>query len=317
MIKYFGTSGGLAAKYRPQKLEDVVGQRPTVEALQPLLQRDKSKLPHCFFLSGPKGCGKTTLALIIANELDVEDINFSYLDSATYTGVDSIRDLRQKAQFSGMGGGVKFYLLDEVHRLSKNAQDALLILLENPPEHAYFALCTTEPLNVIETVRSRCVPYTLTTLGSPDMLQLINRVEEGEGISLPKKVKQEVVRAAGGSCRNCLMILDNIKDIEDEEKALKAINRTDTEEAQLNQIIQTIIKTKADNRWAKIRPKLKGLEGEPETIRRQVLSYLSKVLLDTDQNHQVADTMDIFKESLFYTGKPGLVHQFYLACQIE
>jgi len=161
------------------------------------------------------------------------------------------------------------------------------------------------------------VQYTLTTLGSPDMLKLINRIEEGEGVEFPRKVKQEVVKAAGGSCRNCLMILDNIKDIEDEEKALKSINRTDTEEAQLNQIIQTIIKSTADNRWAMIRQKVKTMEGDPETIRRQVLSYLSKVLLDRDVNHQVADTMDVFKESLFYTGKPGLVHQFYLACQIE
>jgi len=118
MLKYFGTSGGLTAKYRPQTLDDIVGQKPTVEALRPLLDRDRSKLPHCFFFTGPKGCGKTTMALIIANELDVEDINFAYLDSAAYTGVDGIRSLRQKAQFSGMGGGVKFYLLDEVHRLS-------------------------------------------------------------------------------------------------------------------------------------------------------------------------------------------------------
>jgi len=313
----YGETGGLASRYRPKKIEDLFGQESVKTKLNSILSKDPDKMPRCFFLSGPKGCGKTTTALIIANIIRVNsDFDLHYLDSAAYGGVDSIRQLRAKVPYSPIGGKYKLYIFDECHRMSPNAQDALLTLLENPPKHSFFALCTTEPEKMIETVRSRCVSLQFSNLSSMDVNKIIKHIQQSEGVEeVSPKVRQAVVKASEGSARNVLMILESILG-KSEEEALSHIPSIAMEDSDLREILRLLIKSDAKNRWAMIREDVSALDGEPETIRKKVLGYLNKALLATDNPDKILRLMAPFTESTYNTGKAGLNIQFCLAAQV-
>ncbi len=170
----------LYKKYRPKTLAGVVGNETTVNLLRNMLE--KGTIPHTILLQGASGCGKTTLARILQRSLECSEIDFIELNCSDFRGVDTIRDIAKQMHFSPTGGKCRIWLLDEVHQMTKDAQNAALKILEDTPSHVYFLLCTTDPQKLISTIRNRCCQLSVEHLSEASLRMLIDRVLKKEEV---------------------------------------------------------------------------------------------------------------------------------------
>jgi DNA polymerase-3 subunit gamma/tau len=302
----------LHIKYRPSTFDEVIGNESTIESLKSILSRDKGEV-RSFLITGPSGCGKTTLARIMAWSLDCSDRDFQEYNSANVRGIDTIREIANASIYKPLHGKIKVYLLDEIHKATNDAQNALLKLLEDTPTHVRFILCTTDPEKLLPTIKSRCATFHVSPLQRSKMMKLLKWVCTEEEIEVSKTVLQKVAECADGSPRKALVLLDQVIDIENEELALKAILDSSVDEQSIAELCQELLKT--GNKWPVLSKILKGLDKEPESIRYAIINYLSKVLLDKDSD-RVAQMLEIFLESWMYSGRGGLVSAVYLANRI-
>lgn len=217
----------LARKWRPRRFAELVGQEHVVRALTNAL--DTGRVHHAFLFSGTRGVGKTTIARIFAKSLNCEQgtsadpcgecnscrdidagrfIDLLEIDAASNTGVDDVRDLIDNAQYMPSRGRVKVYLIDEVHMLSKSAFNALLKTLEEPPGHVKFLLATTDPHKLPVTVLSRCLQFNLKRLDEDQIGGQVEKILQAEGIQVEPGAVRQISRAADGSLRDGLSLLD-------------------------------------------------------------------------------------------------------------
>ena len=297
----------LYKKYRPKTFKDIVGQEQTVSILTSMGK--KGKIPHFIMFTGESGCGKTTLARILKDKLKCSDRDFKELNAADFRGIDMVRDIRRTINLSPLSGSVRIWLLDEGHQTSKDAQSALLKLLEDTPQHVYFFIATTHPEKLLPTVRSRATELKVNPLSDNEMEGLVKKVAEAEGITLNQDVVDKIVKHAGGSPRKGLVILDTVIEETDPEKQQELIQKNDFEAAAID-LARALIKAKPS--WFDVKKILKNLKDDPEGVRRLVLSYCSTILLGDNKNiaGKAYNVMDAFRENFFNTGFPGLV----LAC---
>ena len=212
----------LYRKYRPVTLDSVVGQDAIVASLKTALKT--GKISHAYLFIGPRGCGKTSVARIFAHEInnfkyELEDsyVDIIEIDAASNTGVDNIRELREKAVIAPTTGKYKVYIIDEVHMLSKSAFNALLKLLEEPPEHVVFIMATTDPEKVPITITSRAQTYAFR-LAPPDVMQKhLETVAKQESLNITPDAISIIVRRGGGSFRDSISLLDQISTLKDGE----------------------------------------------------------------------------------------------------
>ena len=217
----------LARKWRPRAFADVVGQEHVVQALSNALDRDQ--VHHAFLFSGTRGVGKTTLARILAKALNCERgvsaapcgecsactavdsgnfIDLIEVDAASRTRVDDTRELLDNVQYAPTTGRYKVYLVDEVHMLSAHSFNALLKTLEEPPPHVKFLLATTDPQKLPVTVLSRCLQFHLKALRPDQVEQRLGEILESEGLTAEAGALSMLARAADGSLRDGLSLLD-------------------------------------------------------------------------------------------------------------
>lgn len=217
----------LARKWRPKTFADLVGQEHVVKALQNAL--DEGRLHHAYLLTGTRGVGKTTIARILAKSLNCENaqhgepcgvcesctqidagryVDLLEIDAASNTGIDNIREVLENAQYAPTAGKYKVYIIDEVHMLSKSAFNAMLKTLEEPPEHVKFILATTDPHKVPVTVLSRCLQFVLRNMTSQQVADHLAHVLDSEKIAYEPPALQLLGRAAAGSMRDALSLLD-------------------------------------------------------------------------------------------------------------
>lgn len=292
----------LHIKYRPKNLDSFVGNNVMLRSLQDVLS--KKSRPHSFLFYGPSGCGKTTLARILATELGCSARDFHEMNSANYRGIDSIRELINKASLRPWEGEVVVYLLDEAHMLTKDAQNAVLKLLEEPPAHCYFALCTTDPEKLLKTIHTRCAQFGVTALGRRHIVDHLKKVYSTETKLDPAPdLIQAITRASNGSMRAALIILDQVIDIDDIDEAIDAVH----EAAGSEKLVIDLCRALAKNpEWVEIAKMLSNLQGEPETTRYAVLGYFNSVALKAKDPWAALVCIKHFSQSFMYSGKAGL-----------
>ena len=221
----------LYRKYRPSTFSEVIGQEHVTGPLSNALE--SGKIHHAYLFSGPRGCGKTSSARIMARSLNCEkgptpnpcgqcqsckdlvangpgSIDVIELDAATHGLVDDARDLRDKAFFAPVSSRYKIYIIDEAHQLGPGAANALLKVVEEPPPHVLFIFATTEPEKLISTIRSRTHHYPFRLVPPGILATHLEKVCESEGIKVAKGVIPLVVRASGGSVRDALSVLGQL-----------------------------------------------------------------------------------------------------------
>jgi DNA polymerase-3 subunit gamma/tau len=297
----------LALKYRPDSFQQVKGNEEIITSLTKMLS-DKTKCPHSFLLTGPTGCGKTTLARIIANQLGCSGMDFKELNTADMRGIDTIRDIIKNSTYKPIESECIVYLIDEAHKLTNDAQNALLKRLEEPSPYLYFILATTEPQKLIDTIKGRCVSFAVKTLNESQLMQLLRRVVREENETLEKEVFEQIVLDSLGHPRNALNILETVL-ASPVENRLEAAKKTAEKQSQSIELCRALLKPGVS--WKEISLLLNGLtEQEPEEIRRHILGYCQAVLLK-GENDRAAVIIESLWESLYYIGRPGLVFQCY------
>lgn len=298
----------LYLKHRPSELEQIKGNEELVEALGNMLTNE-SKRPHSFLLQGPSGCGKTTIGRIIASQLGCKGNDFKEIDSAGFRGIDTVREIIKQSQFRPLEGACMVWLVDECHKMTNDAQNALLKILEDTPKHVYFILCTTDPQKLLETIKGRCSTFTVKLLSEIQMMGLLRSVVKAEGESLQKEVYQQIITDSMGHARNALQVLDQVLRV-DPEKRLQVAQRSAEEQSQVIELCRALIGNKS---WKEVSSVLEGLKGqEPETIRRVVLGYCQAILLKSS-NDKAAIIMEQFLEPTYNSGFPQIVYACYAA----
>ena len=212
----------LYRRYRPKTLSEVVGQEQITDILSKSLK--SGKLAHAYLFIGPRGTGKTSVARILAHEIngfkyELEDdyLDIIEIDAASNTGVDNIRDLREKAIIAPTKGKYKVYIIDEVHMLSKSAFNALLKTLEEPPEHVIFIMATTDAYKVPVTITSRSQSFTFKLADPSTMFEYLKSVAKKEKINIDDEALKIVVKRGGGSFRDSLSLLDQVSTLSDDK----------------------------------------------------------------------------------------------------
>jgi len=291
----------LQVKYRPTTLDQIAENDETVEALQKLLARKEGR-PRAYLFTGTPGCGKTTLGRIVVKELGAEGPDYHELNAADFRGIDTARSIREQAGRKALLSPAKVWLIDEAHKLTTDAQEALLKLIEEPPEFCYFVLCTTNPTKLIATLKRRCTPFVVEALSADSISRYLKRVAKKEGKECKQKVRQQLARQADGSLGMALMLLDRIIDLPAKDQ-LKAAKKIETEEQDAIELCRMILKGAG---WKKVATFLKEFEGDPEGFRRLMLGYFSSVLL-SQGSLQAFKVLEIFAEPFYSTGKAGLI----------
>ena len=302
----------LYKKYRPKSFDEMVGNTAVVNSLREMIT--SGTLPHSILFTGGTGCGKTTLARIIANELGVIGHDFHEVDSGQFRGIDTVRQIGQYIQYQPIECKYQIWLLDEVHMLGRGgnsakneAQNALLKMLEDTPPYVYFILCTTDPQNLIKTIKGRCVQFELSPLDEREMTTLLRKVSRKENQKISKEIYEKIFEVSNGHPRNALQLLEKVLRTPDDEK-LNAIKDDNEIEAEAIDLARALLKA---NSWAPIKKILKNLKNEePEKVRRVLLGYCSSILLNSD-NTDAGLIMEAMIEPFYNTGFPGLVFACY------
>ena len=321
----------LHLQYRPKNFKEFIGNKDMINSLRSVVEREND-LPHAWLFIGPKGCGKTTLARIISenylgcpieNNPDYKEIN-----CGSHGKIDTVREIEKQAIYNPIQSKNRVWVMDEVHMLgsggssAKNpAQNALLKILEDAPKRGHLILCTTDPQRLIGTIHSRCHTFKVSLLFDKEMKTLINNVLKQEDIEdFPKEAIGTIIDAANGHPRDALKILDQVIDLED-DAIIGAVQRYETLEAQVIELCRGLLKKES---WVRVSDSLKKLQKqgeEPEQVRRAVLNYITKIMLNNkpskrnvrgeDITIRCMDIGDIFCKNVYDSGWAGIVLYCY------
>jgi len=250
----------------------------------------------------------TTIGRLIAYELGIDNIDINEIDAATNTGVEDARTIKTNAAFFPLKSQNKIYIVDECHRLTGNAFDALLKTLEEPPSHCYFVLISSEIDKVPTTIKSRAAKYEVRSLDQRESLSLIDWICEEEKITISDTVKQAIIEQCEGVPREMIVSLDMIKEMKKDEDAI-ALLFSSKGNPQVIDLCRALL---ANSKWKQISEILKTITDEPENVRAAVAGYMSAVLLN-GENQRAGLILNYFAEkSIIYTKKPALVDLCYV-----
>ncbi len=290
----------LYLKWRPQVFEDVVGQDHITRTLRNSIKTGRVR--HAYLFSGPRGTGKTTMARLLAKAVNCQNENVELhpcgacpacvaigegryldlieIDAATHTGVDDVRDLRDKIAFAPGAGHYKVYIIDEVHRFTGNAFDALLKTLEEPPDHAIFVLATTEIDKVPDTIKSRCLQFEFRRVALHEVADRLQLIAETEGLVIERSALELIARQGTGSVRDSVSLLDQIVTDPAEQITLELVQRIlgTTNYRAVGELVDALIDHDV-SRGLHIINEAVDSGNDPRQLGQQVVEHLRAVLL--------------------------------------
>ena len=303
----------LQTDYRPTSFSQVVGNPSVVKAIKANLKRDDHN--HCILLTGGSGCGKTTLAYLIAEALGAYSFEsqsnpgFREFNASDLRGIDTVRQVRQESSKNPIGSDVRVFFFDECHKLTGDAQEAFLKILEEAEGVNYYIFATTNPEALRPTFKRRCAEYLIGPATEEEVIGLLEEIIGEEQVKVPGDVLEQIAQDSLGSPGIALGILDAVIALPPNEMLAAAERNA----AKQNAVIDLCRALAGGKKWKEVADILSGLKGEdPEGIRRAVLGYCSNWLLKQD-NKRAYLILDAFAESVFYTGFPGITHAAYMA----
>jgi len=310
-------SQALYRKWRSQTFDEVIGQQHITHTLINALKLDR--VAHAYLFSGPRGTGKTSTARLLAKAvnclaadvtarpcndcpicLSVNEgrlMDLIEIDAASNTGVDDIRDLRDKVGFRPAQAKIKFYIIDEVHMLSNSAFNALLKTLEEPPEHVIFVLATTEPEKIPATITSRCQRFDFKRIKLDDIVSRLNYIVSQEGFSAENAALEFIARQGGGSMRDAISLLDQMIAYGGESISLELVQTVLGVVA--SQSVIELVDALIDQNIAGGLDLINGVVSDgvdPRQFAREVVEYLRAVMLVKLGNG--ADMLNLPEETL-------------------
>jgi DNA polymerase III gamma/tau subunit len=289
----------LYKKYRPKTLDQVIGQPDAVRVLKDFLAR--KELPHALLFTGGSGIGKTTLCRILKRELKCSNADFHEVNAADTRGIDTVREIRQRMGLHPLNGTCKIWLVDECHKVTSDAQTAMLKMLEDTPSHVYFMLATTDPDKLLKTIRTRCTEIKLGLIGGEELSLLLKSVigKECEGLGYTSNdVIDRIIEAAEGSARQALVLLGSVIGLKSEEEQLACIAKPGLKK-QAWDLLKALLYEKAV--WTKVAEIIRTLEVDNvEQFRHYVLACCNTELLKAGKNCEKAFTIaQVFSDPSF------------------
>lgn len=269
----------LNTKYRPTTFDEVLGQDAAVRSLVSVIESETP--PHAYLFTGPSGVGKTTLARICAKYLGTDKSGLIEFDAASNSGVDDVRKLTETLKYYAFGAeGIKTVIIDECHSLSANAWQALLKTIEEPPDHVYFMLCTTQANKVPKTIKTRCHTYNLLDVDGDTIDTLLGDISAAERIQLPEKARSLLIEAAAGSPRKALVLLSMVRDEKNTAGVKKVLtSEVGASEKQIIDLCRALIFKPDFYSCLDTVKKIKNETVNPEGVRIQVVNYAAVILL--------------------------------------
>lgn len=307
----------LQTRYRPTQLEELVGNRSIKAVLTTMFNRKEENKSHAYLLTGESGCGKTTISRIISSHFGAFDSradsnpDYQEINIADFSGIDTARAIRRTLSYAPIKGKYRVFMMDECHRLTGDAQDALLKNIEEPKSHVIFIFATTNPEKLKTTFKRRCTILKVEPLSDLEVFRELSRIVKKERKRIKEEVLDSIVKNSKGSLGIALSMLDKVIDLKSSKLQLKEIQSIDNLETQVIDLCRCLINDRCKWRDASsILTQLKEQNADPENIRRVVLGYCSSILLKED-NPKAALVLDCFINHFYDSGFPGLIHACY------
>lgn len=306
----------LITEYRPTGLDMYYGQDKLVRMIRKIL--DRESIPNTFLITGQPGAGKTTLGRCIAYELgafnpdDSHNPDYVEIDAGQLRGIDTIREVRSNLMISPFNK-YRVWLFDECHEATKQASEAMLKMLEEPPAYCIFILCTTNPEKISTTIKRRATQIQIPKVPDEDISDFLTYVMEEEEAKPDKKLVKEIVKKADGSIGVALGILSSAMDAETTEDALRIVGSYEGVEEETKKLCQLLIKQDKST-WPQIVEVLKGLEQkgeEPERVRRAVLGYCKACYSNPKIAPLIFLVSSSFEKNVWDSGYPGLYNRAF------
>lgn len=283
----------LPVRLRPKTLEEVIGQDAVVKSLAK--QLSGNSVPHAYLFTGPSGVGKTTLARILAKQSDCDDQNILEVDAATNSGVDNMRTVTQMAQYRGIGTRPnKFIIVDEAHALSRATFQSLLLSIEEPPPHVFWALCTTESDKIPTTIKTRCAAYDLKPVDWEVLQEYLVSIVSQENLEVSEELCGLISRRADGSVRQAVQWLSMVSGVTDKAE-INEILETAEDNVEAIDIAKALV-TGRGITWKAMVQKVQSLgKTNPESVRIVVVNYIGACLLRTENEKEVTRLLNILQ----------------------
>lgn len=286
----------LYRKYRPETLEDMVGNEATIKSLKKELENGS----HVFLMTGPAGCGKTTLARIMAKEVNAGPLSIHEINSAENRGIDTAREIMEQMRYNPSDGDSIVWILDEMHQITTAGQNALLKALEDTPSHCYFFLCTTDPQKLISALKTRCSVINVKPLNDEEMLYLLKRTARSEKIKIGNEVYERICEIAQGGSRKALKLLAKVIYLDNDEERLEVLKAGEDNEASQSIELCRALLVKG-TKWATLAKLIKAIDmSDAEKVRQGVMGYMNAVLLNGKATPEAVSAMQAFSSADTY-----------------
>jgi len=304
-------------KYRPKTFSELFGNETNRKSF---ISHIKKVDADTFLLSGSSGTGKTTFSKLMSsfivkkyggNSLSIKEINVS-----DKTGVEFAREIVEECSYSPMYG-CAIYILNEVHKASDSWQNCLLDLFEHPPENTFFVLCTTEPEKLKPAIVKRATKYKFKELSKEHSISLINDTCEKENIEIDEKTIEKVYQVSAGCPRDIMSILEAIRNLKPDQ-----INEyledfvSGSDNVEIKDLVSELMNQSSMDKAFEL---LDSIKEAPESIRMAIISYFYRIMVKPFGNEKKKEEMrlraslilEVFKETVIYSGKPGLALSIY------